>query len=64
MAGSFNTTVTDANGCSGNTSITITEPMMLVASATATPISCNGGTSEVTVTATGGTGPYTGTGTF
>ena len=38
--------------------------MMLVASATATPISCNGGTSEVTVTATGGTGPYTGTGTF
>ncbi|MFZ7144084.1 MAG: T9SS type A sorting domain-containing protein, partial [Bacteroidota bacterium] len=64
MAGSFNTTVTDANGCSGNTSITITEPMMLVASATATPISCSGGTSEVTVTATGGTAPYTGTGTF
>jgi hypothetical protein len=64
LAGTFNPSVTDANGCTGNTSITITEPAMLVASATATPISCDGGTSEVTVSATGGTGPYTGTGTF
>jgi len=36
----------------------------LVAASSFTPILCNGGTSTVTVTATGGTAPYTGTGTF
>jgi len=62
--GTHSFTVTDANGCSETTSITITAPSSLTASATATPIACNGGTSSVTVSATGGTPPYSGTGTF
>jgi hypothetical protein len=52
--------VTDANGCTSTTSITITEPAALVASSSATAILCNGGSSTVTVSATGGTAPYTG----
>ena len=36
----------------------------MVASSTAGTIACNGGTTSVTVTATGGTAPYSGTGTF
>lgn len=36
----------------------------IVASSTATSIGCNGGTATVTVTASGGTAPYSGTGTF
>ncbi|MDD2634648.1 MAG: hypothetical protein PHW82_04035, partial [Bacteroidales bacterium] len=63
-AGTHNYTVTDANGCTESTSITVTEPTVLTASAVFTPISCNGGTSDVTVSATGGTAPYTGTGVF
>jgi hypothetical protein len=63
-AGTHTFTVTDANNCSMQASVTITEPAALVAAATSTPIACNGGTSAVTVTATGGVGPYRGTGTF
>ena len=37
---------------------------VLTSSVSATNITCNGGTSTVTVAATGGTSPYTGTGTF
>ncbi|MCX6305852.1 MAG: FG-GAP-like repeat-containing protein [Bacteroidetes bacterium] len=36
----------------------------VIASSSATPVLCHGGTSVVTVTATGGTPPLTGTGTF
>ncbi|MCX6258913.1 MAG: T9SS type A sorting domain-containing protein [Bacteroidia bacterium] len=63
-AGPHILTVTDANGCTATTSITITEPTVLSASANATTILCNGGTSTVTVSATGGTTPYNGTGIF
>ncbi|MCB2206566.1 hypothetical protein KQI65_17620 [bacterium] len=64
-AGTYAFTVSDANGCSGTTSVTVTEPAQLSTSAAiATPISCNGGDAAVTVTATGGTAPYSGTGTF
>ncbi|HOE04045.1 MAG TPA: gliding motility-associated C-terminal domain-containing protein, partial [Bacteroidales bacterium] len=63
-AGTHNYVVTDNNGCSANTSVTVSEPTLLTASASATPILCNGGNSTVTVTAAGGTAPYTGTGTF
>jgi hypothetical protein len=45
-------------------SLTVSQPALLVANAVNTPILCNGGTSTVTVSATGGTAPYTGTGTF
>jgi hypothetical protein len=42
----------------------ITLPSALSASASKTAILCNGGSSTVTVSATGGTAPYQGTGTF
>ena len=63
-AGTYNYTVTDANGCTSSTSITVTEPAVLVASSSATDILCNGGTATVTVSAVGGTTPYSGDGTF
>ena len=57
--------IKDANGCVISRTLTITQPSaLLAATATATAISCNGGSSVVTVSATGGTAPYTGTGTF
>ncbi|MBK7432382.1 MAG: T9SS type A sorting domain-containing protein [Bacteroidetes bacterium] len=61
-AGTYTYTVTDANGCSGTVTVTVTQPPRIVVTATATPILCNGGTSEVTISATGGTPPYQGTG--
>ncbi|MDY0140690.1 MAG: gliding motility-associated C-terminal domain-containing protein [Bacteroidales bacterium] len=63
-AGTHNYTVTDANGCSSVTSITVSEPLLLEANAISTNILCNGETSQVTISAIGGTTPYTGTGTF
>ncbi|MEI6393239.1 MAG: lamin tail domain-containing protein, partial [Verrucomicrobiota bacterium] len=63
-AGLHTYTVTDANGCTTSARVTITEPAVLLASATFTPITQYGGTSTVTVAATGGTTPYTGTGDF
>ncbi|MFM2227497.1 MAG: hypothetical protein RL664_840, partial [Bacteroidota bacterium] len=55
---------TDVNGCTATTSITVTQPTVVSASATATAIACNGGSATVSVTANGGTGPYIGTGSF
>src|SRR5439155_1105765 len=63
-AGTYSYTVTDANSCSATTTGNITQPSAIVPSSTNTAILCNGGNSIVTVSATGGTGPYTGTGTF
>jgi hypothetical protein len=63
-AGTYSYPVTDANGCSATTSITITEPTLLTATSSATTILCNGGNSTVTVIANGGTSPYSGGGTF
>ena len=40
------------------------EPAVLTAASNASPLSCSGGGATVTVTASGGTPPYTGTGTF
>jgi len=61
-AGSYTYTVTDANSCASTTTITITEPDVLVASSTAGTILCNGGVTTVTVTEMGGTSPFTGDG--
>jgi Secretion system C-terminal sorting domain/SprB repeat len=63
-AGTYSYTVTDANGCTSTTSITVTEPTLLVAAASATSILCTGGTANITVIGSGGTAPYTGEGTF
>ena len=64
-AGTNTITIKDSKGCTIVKSITITQPITtLNCASTATAIACNGGTSTVTVTATGGTPPYIGTGTF
>ena len=59
-AGTQIATVTDANGCSDTSSITISEPAVLVASAAMTlQVSCNGGNDgSATASATGGTMAY------
>jgi hypothetical protein len=61
-AGPYSFTVTDANGCSAITSGSITQPSPLIASSTHSTILCNGGTTTVTISASGGVSPYTGTG--
>jgi len=65
-SGTYNVVVTDANGCTANTSVTITEPTMLTASAVVTSsyngqhIACNGASDgEATVIVSGGTMGYT-----
>lgn len=65
-AGNYTVTAREVanNLCTSSSIINVTQPTALVASATSTAILCNGGTSTVTVSATGGTAPYTGTGTF
>jgi hypothetical protein len=60
MAGTYTCTVTDANGCTTSSSITITQPSAITASATQTNVLCNGGNNgSATVTVTGGTPGYT-----
>src|SRR5262249_5981323 len=58
-------TVHDANGCGATSaSVTASSPSQVVATATITQGACHGDAASVLVTATGGTGSYTGTGTF
>ncbi|MFZ7105332.1 MAG: beta strand repeat-containing protein, partial [Bacteroidota bacterium] len=65
-AGTYSVTITDGLGCTGSASVTINQPVSAVAISVVedAPILCNGGTTTVTVTASGGVGPYTGEGTF
>jgi hypothetical protein len=64
-AGTYTFTVTDSKGCTATTSVTITQPPVLTINETHVNVNCSGGsTGSVTITATGGTAPYTGTGTF
>ena len=67
-AGTYTYTVQDANGCSTVTAITVNQPLPsgtpLVADAEAPAINCFGNSTTATVTASGGTAPYTGTGSF
>ncbi len=60
-AGTYDVTITDANGCTDEASVTITEPAELVASGVVDAnVSCNGGSNGgATASATGGTAPYT-----
>ncbi len=65
-AGIHDVNIKDSRGCIINKSVTITQPPSTL-NMTATPsgnILCNGGNVNVVVAATGGTSPYTGTGTF
>jgi gliding motility-associated-like protein len=59
-AGSYTVTVTDNTGCTGTSSVTITQPALLTASATSTNVSCFGGTNgTATVVGSGGNPVYT-----
>ncbi len=59
-AGTYTVTVTDANGCTANLPVTITQPTALLATETHTNVTCNGtSTGTIDVTVSGGTGPYT-----
>ncbi len=60
-AGTYTITVTDKNGCTQTATATITAPSSVTANITAsTNILCNGNaTGSATVTAAGGTAPYT-----
>ncbi|MDI1356533.1 MAG: T9SS type A sorting domain-containing protein [bacterium] len=59
LAGAYSATVTDANGCTNSNLITISQPAALLTSTAVTNVLCNGGTGSATVTASGGTTPYT-----
>ena len=60
-AGAYSVTVTDTNGCTASTSATVNEPAALIAnSSITTPITVNGGTGIITVSANGGILPYQG----
>ena len=63
-AGTYTYTVTDSNGCSTTTQVVVSEPTTLTAAIDAASISCYGDSALVIVSATGGTEPYTGTGSF
>lgn len=59
-AQSYTVTVTDANGCTVSATTTITQPPALTATASMTPVACNGGnTGSATASPSGGAGPYT-----
>jgi hypothetical protein len=64
LAGTYNVTVTDANGCTISISAIVTEPTSLTATTSTTNVLCNGGNGTVDVAANGGTTPYSGTGSF
>jgi hypothetical protein len=58
-AGNYNVTVTDANGCNSVATATVTEPAVLSLNTAIVNVSCNGGSNGIaTVTASGGTAPY------
>jgi hypothetical protein len=63
-AGEYAVIINSNGGCDIDTSVTLTEPAILQASATAGEIAQVGGTAMVSVTASGGTPVYTGTGDF
>jgi hypothetical protein len=63
-AGMYSYTVTDANGCTSTTTITVSEPTVLTSASTSGSIACNGGTTTVSVSAAGGTAPYSGDGNY
>jgi len=58
-AGTYDLTITDLNGCTTISSVTITEPATIEAASTVNNVSCYGNNDgAVTVTTSGGTGTY------
>ena len=59
VAGVYNVTVTDANGCAALSSYEVTQPTLLTASANGTNVSCFGGNNgTASVSVSGGTSAY------
>ena len=57
-AGTYTVYCRDNNGCTTSKTITITQPPQIVASASATDATCNGGADgQIAITASGGTAP-------
>ena len=64
--GNHTVTVRDGKACTSVKTFTVTQSSSspLVITAVATTISCYGSSANITISATGGVAPYTGTGTF
>jgi hypothetical protein len=58
LAGTYSVVITDDNGCSYSTSITVNEPTAVQMTITTTNPLCNSGDGSASVTAIGGTGAY------
>jgi large repetitive protein len=57
--GTYSVVIKDANGCaSTSNSLNIIQPSQIAASITANAIACSGGSTRISVNATGGTGAY------
>ena len=63
-SGTYTYAYTNNNGCASVDTLYLTINTPIVVTINATPILCNGGSSTITVSATGGISPYNGTGTF
>ncbi|QTN39563.1 hypothetical protein HZ996_10585 [Cryomorphaceae bacterium] len=61
VAGTYNVVITDANGCTANVDVDVTEPSLLsVTIGSVVNVDCNGNaTGSATANPTGGTPPYT-----
>jgi PKD repeat protein len=58
-AGTYTVYVNDNGGCQGTASVTVSEPTEVTHTASVTDATCGNSNGSITVTATGGTAPYT-----
>jgi len=58
LAGTYTYTVTDNNGCTAQTSVTISQPSQISATSSIVDVLCNNGFGSIDLTASGGVGPY------
>ncbi len=60
VAGNYQLIVTDANGCTADTSFIVQEPLLLVVSSTIQDVSCKGySDGQATISVVGGVSPFT-----
>ncbi|MBK6838829.1 MAG: hypothetical protein IPG90_11675 [Bacteroidetes bacterium] len=58
VAGTYTVTVTDANGCTSTSSVTLTEPTVINVQLSSTPSLCGNANGSADVVAGGGTSPF------
>jgi len=58
IAGIYQIVISDANGCTASTSVTLTQPTQLVGSGNFVSTTCTNSNGSITATAAGGVGPY------